>query len=160
MVSIVADMTDKHTRFAQAPNGRKVGLKAWGERVWACSPARFCLPCGVCRGCNDDFALDGTVQDTSDIVHGSQVDKERAKVGQLGVMRVVEPCRDWHGVVRMENVGSGRIVENNAPFHVPTELRKVLDVVALVIVAALSEKSVSHDAIGIQHVKHRVGILP
>ena len=105
------------------------------------------------------IALDGTVQDTSNVVHGSQVDKERAKVRQLGVVRVVEPCRDWHGVVRMENVRSGRVVEDDAPFHVSTELRKVFDVIALVIVTALSEESVSHNAIRIQHVEYRVGIL-
>ena len=34
-----------------------------------------------------------------------------------------------------------------------------LDIIALVIVAALTEQSVSDDSTSIEHVKHRVGVL-
>jgi hypothetical protein len=34
-----------------------------------------------------------------------------------------------------------------------------LDIVALVVVAALSEKSVPHNSTHVEHVEHRIGIL-
>jgi hypothetical protein len=34
-----------------------------------------------------------------------------------------------------------------------------LDVVALVVVAALAEEAVADDAVDVEHVEHRVGIL-
>ena len=44
------------------------------------------------------------VEHAADVVHLLQVGQERAQVRQLRVVRVVEPGRDGHGVVRVEDV--------------------------------------------------------
>lgn len=44
------------------------------------------------------------IQHPAHIVHRAQVLQERTEVRQLGVVRVVEPRRDGHGVVRVEDV--------------------------------------------------------
>ena len=88
-------------------------------------------------------------------------------------MRVIKPSRDGYSIVRVENIRGGRVVDDDTIFHLSTELREVLsvseilqiaqwtnlDVVALVVVAALTEQSVSYDTTSIEHVKHGVGVL-
>jgi hypothetical protein len=46
----------------------------------------------------------------------------------------------------------------SARFYLDQELA-YLNIVALVVVAALTEQSVSDDSTSIEHVKHRVGVL-
>ena len=43
-------------------------------------------------------------------------------------MWVVEPGRDRDSVVRVEDVRGGRVVDDNAIFHLSAELREVLQV--------------------------------
>ena len=62
------------------------------------------------------------VQHASDIRDRRQVGEERAEIGQLGVMRIVEPGRDWDRVVGVENVGCRRVVNNDAVMYVAAEL--------------------------------------
>lgn len=67
-----------------------------------------------------------TVEDASHIVHGSEVGQERTEIRQFGIVRVVEPGRDGNGIVRMENVGSRRVVYDDAGMDFSSELRQVL----------------------------------
>lgn len=54
-------------------------------------------------------------------------------------MRVGEPAADWNSVLGVEYVGGRRVVYDDGVFQVSSNLRKVLDIVSLVVVAALSE---------------------
>ena len=99
-------------------------------------------------------------------------------------MRVVEPRRDWDGVVRVEYVGRGRVVEDDRVGDGAAQLREVLqkvrdrsdrvsgmisrwkmeeiaylDVVPAVVVAALAEQSVGDGLCGIKSVEDGVGVL-
>ena len=46
-------------------------------------------------------------------------------------MRVVEPRRDWDGVVRVENVGRRRVVQDNRVRNWTAQLRQVLQTIVL-----------------------------
>lgn len=72
-------------------------------------------------GCSD-----AAVEDTTNIVDGSKVRQEGAQVGQLRVVRVVEPCRDGNSIVRVEDVGRGRVVDDDARRHFAAQLGEVL----------------------------------
>jgi hypothetical protein len=109
-------------------------------------------------------------------------------------VRVVEPGRDRDGVVRVEDVGRGRVVDDDRVLHRATELREVLsrversgrqecatshtprfltkrersekekppthlNVVPLVVVAALPEQPVLHNAVDVELVENGVGVL-
>lgn len=79
--------------------------------------------------------LERAIEDAADIVHGPEIGQERNKVRELGVVRVVEPSRDGYGVVRVEDVGCGRVVDNDARLHRPTKLREILPRVSLLTLA-------------------------
>ena len=64
------------------------------------------------------------------------------QVRQFSIVWVVEPARDGHGVVWVEDVRCWRVVNNDRLAYRPAELRQVLDVVALVVVARLAEEAV------------------
>ena len=88
-------------------------------------------------------------------------------------MRVIEPGRYGDSIVGVENVRCGRVVDDDAVFHFSAKLRQVLhvsyrsfprcctylDVVAFVVVATLSEQTVSNDPTSVEHVKYGIGIL-
>lgn len=59
----------------------------------------------------------------------------------------------------MKDVGSRRVVDNYSILQVTSNLGEVLDVVSLVIIAALSEKPVVHDLVDIKLIKERVAVL-
>lgn len=45
---------------------------------------------------------------------------------ELGVVHVVEPRVDGHGMVRVEQIRSGRVVDDDHVLHLPPELGQVL----------------------------------
>jgi hypothetical protein len=66
------------------------------------------------------------IQDSPHVVRCRQVREEGNEVGEFGVVRVVKPGRDGDGVVRVEDVGRGRVVDDDRVFHGAAELGKVL----------------------------------
>jgi hypothetical protein len=46
-------------------------------------------------------------------------------------MRVVEPRRDWDGVVRVEDIGRRRVVQDNRVGNWTAQLRQVLQTIVL-----------------------------
>jgi hypothetical protein len=64
-------------------------------------------------------------------------------------MRVVEPRGDWHGVVRVEDVRRGRVVQDNRVGNRTAQLRQILDIIPLVIITALAEQSMRDDMMDI-----------
>lgn len=73
-------------------------------------------------------------------------------------MGVAEPGRDRHGVLRMEHVGGGGVVDDDQVFERTAHLRQVLDVVAVVVVARLSEQSVVDHLVHIEDVQQGVTV--
>lgn len=59
----------------------------------------------------------------------------------------------------VENIGGGRVVDDNGVFQVSPNFRKVLDIVAAVVMAALPEKTVVHDAVNVELIQQWVAIL-
>jgi hypothetical protein len=71
----------------------------------------------------------------------------------------IEPRRYWYCIIGMENVRGRGIVEDDSVTYRTTELREVFDIVALVVIATLSEQPVCDNTVDIQLVQHRVGVL-
>lgn len=65
-------------------------------------------------------------------------------------MSIREPTADRHSVLRMEDVRGRRVVNDNSILEVPADLGKILDVVALVVITALSEQSVVDNLVDVE----------
>ena len=70
--------------------------------------------------------LQAAVKHTADVVAPCEVGEEGAEVRELRVVGVVEPARDGHRVVRVEDVRRGRVVDDDRVRDRPPELREVL----------------------------------
>jgi hypothetical protein len=62
-------------------------------------------------------------------------------------------------VLRVENVRGRRVVDDDRVLQVAANLRQVLDVVTLVVVAAFSEQPVVDNLVDVELVEERVAIL-
>jgi hypothetical protein len=67
-----------------------------------------------------------TGQQRSNIGYRGQIGEKPNEVRQLGVKRIIEPRSDWDGVIGIEEIGGGRIVENDARVQRTSEHRQVL----------------------------------
>lgn len=56
-------------------------------------------------------------------------------------------------MLRVEDVGGWRVVDNDSVLQVTTNLRQILDIVALVVVAALAEETVVNDLVDVELVE-------
>lgn len=74
-------------------------------------------------------------------------------------MRVGEPTANGYGVLRVEYVGRRRVVDDDGVLEVTPDLGEILDVVAAVVVAALSEQSVVDDTMDVELVEKGVSVL-
>lgn len=59
----------------------------------------------------------------------------------------------------VEDVGCGRVVDDDGVFEVPSDLGEVFDVVSLVVVAGFTEESVVYHFVDIKLVQERVAVL-
>lgn len=74
-------------------------------------------------------------------------------------MSIGKPTADRHGVLRVEDIRRWRIVDDDGFSQIAANLRQVLDVVALVVVATFAEQAVMHDIMDVKLVEERVTIL-
>ena len=74
-------------------------------------------------------------------------------------MRIREPAADGNGVLRMKDIGRRRVVDDDRLLQVAADLREILDIVALMIIAALSEEPVVDHIVDVQLIEERVAIL-
>ena len=72
------------------------------------------------------------------------------EVEKLVVVRVAEPAADRNGVLWMEYIAGGRVVDDDGLTEVTANLAQVLHVIALMVVTALSEQSVVHNMVNVQ----------
>lgn len=70
--------------------------------------------------------LSGAVEDAADIGYRGEVREEGDEIGELGVVRVVEPRGYGDSVVRVEDVRRGRVVEDDRVPDGAAELGEVL----------------------------------
>jgi hypothetical protein len=68
-------------------------------------------------------------------------------------VRIGKPTADRDGVLGVEDVRSRRVVNDNGILEVSPNLGQILDVVALVVVATLSEEPVVYNLVDIKLVK-------
>lgn len=74
-------------------------------------------------------------------------------------MRIGKPTAYRDGMLWVENVGCWGVVDDDRVFQVSTDLGEVLHIVAAVVVATFSEKSVVDDAMNVQLIQQRVAVL-
>lgn len=81
-------------------------------------------PAGV-----EDGGLQGDVEHEADVAHlrAGQVLQDGDQVQQLVVVRVGEPAADGDGVLRVEDVGGGRVVDDDGLAEIAADLRQILD---------------------------------
>ena len=72
------------------------------------------------------MCLAASVQDATDIRYRGKVSKEGYQVCEFGIMRIIEPGRDGDGIIRVENVRGGRVVQNDGVSDGAAKLRKIL----------------------------------
>lgn len=114
--------------------------------------------------------------DVADLL-ASEVLEHRYQVEQFVVVRVREPAADGDGMLRMEDVRRGRVVNDDGVLEVAANLREILKqvlasdvrkivtsfsdlyVVALVVVATLAEKTVVNNAVNVELVEKRITVL-
>jgi hypothetical protein len=79
---------------------------------------------GNLRRKKDPRNLQGTVQDHADILdlRPGKVLEDRDKVKQLVVVSVREPATDGNRVLRVEDIRSGGVVDDNRFFQISTDL--------------------------------------
>jgi hypothetical protein len=98
------------------------------------------------------------------------------QIQKFVVVSIRKPAADRDRVLRVENVRRGRVVNDDGVLEIATDLGKVLhavsvtsdrqlvltaylDVVALMIVTALSEKAVVHNTVNVEYIKQRITVL-
>lgn len=73
------------------------------------------------------------------------------------------PCsvgaRNTHGILWVEDVRGGRVVQNEGFPQVPSQAAEVLDIAALMEHAGLTEEAGPEHPTPVQQISHRVGIL-
>lgn len=74
-------------------------------------------------------------------------------------MCITEPAANGHRVLWMEDVAGGRIVDDDGFLQVSSHLTQILDIIALVVVAAFPEEPMVDDVVYIQLVEERVTVL-
>jgi len=107
------------------------------------------------------FCSERDIQDQADISHGraSQVFEDGNEIQKLVVVRIRKPAADRDGVLGVEYVRRGRVVDDDGVFEVPADLGEILDIVALVVVATFSEEPVVDYLVDVQLIQQRVAIL-
>jgi hypothetical protein len=63
--------------------------------------------------------------DVADLV-ASEVFEDGYQIEEFVIVRVREPAADRDGVLRVEDVRRGRVVDNNSVLQVATDLREIL----------------------------------
>lgn len=62
-------------------------------------------------------------------------------------------------MLRVEDVGCGRVVDNDGVLEVSSDLGQVFDVVSLVVIAGFTEEPVVYHFVDIELVQERVAVL-
>ena len=107
------------------------------------------------------IVLQTHIKDHADIsnLRSCKIFQNRDEIEQLVVMCVAEPTADGDSVLWVENVRCRRVIDDYGLFEISTHLRKVFDVVALVVVTTLSEQAVVDHIVYVELVEKRIAVL-
>lgn len=94
-----------------------------------------------------------------DVLRSAQLLEDWDQVQQLGVCHVIKPRLHRHCILRVEDVRSRRVVQDEGFSQVPPQAAEVLDITALVEHAGLTEQASPEHPTPVQQVRHRVSIL-
>lgn len=92
-------------------------------------------------------------------LRASKIFQDGNEIEQFVVVRVTEPTADRDCMLRVEDVTRRAVVNNDRVLEVASDLAEILDVVALMIVAALSEQSMMHHFVYVELVKQGIAVL-
>lgn len=81
------------------------------------------------------------------------------EVQELVIVRIREPTADGDSVLWVENIRRRRVIDDDGVLQVASNLREVLDVVSLMVIATLPEKPVVDDFVDVQLVEKRIAVL-
>lgn len=96
--------------------------------------------CGSWKIDKRDISTHKLWDNVPDIINVLQGFEQRDQFEQTSVIRVVIPGEDWNGILRMEEIRVGRVVNDDNVFHRPAEQGQVLDVRTHIIKAMLTVK--------------------
>ena len=107
-----------------------------------------------------DFS-ESDVKNEADVrnVCASQVFQDGNQIQQLIVVSIGEPAADRDSVLGVEDVGRRRVVDDYRVLQIAADLGQILDVVTLVVVAALPKEPVVHHFVNIQLIQKGVAVL-
>lgn len=88
-----------------------------------------------------------------------QIFQNRNKIHELVVVSIGEPGGDGNGVLRVEDVRCGRVVNDDCLAEGAADLAQVFDIVSLVVIARLAEETVVDGVGDVQLVEERVAIF-
>lgn len=95
----------------------------------------------------------------SHVVDLRQLDQHGHVVVEGPVVRVVVPRHDRQAALRLQHVGSGRVVDDHGVLHVAPQLAHVLDEHAIDEGAVFAEESRRAVPVRVHHVHQRVSVL-
>jgi len=92
-------------------------------------------------------------------VGAGEVFENGYEVQELVIVRIREPTADGDSVLWVENIRRRRVIDDDGVLQVASNLREVLDVVSLMVIATLPEKPVVDDFVDVQLVEKRIAVL-
>ncbi len=110
---------------------------------------------------NIAIASKGDIEDQADISHlrAGEVFENWDQVKKLVIVSVGKPTADGNGMLRVENIRSRRVIDNDGFSKVSANLRKVFDIISLVVVTAFPEKSVMNYMVNIKLIQEGIAVL-
>ena len=108
----------------------------------------------------------------------SKVFEHGYQIEQFVIVSIREPAADRNGVLWVEDVGSGRVVDDDGFSKISSDLRQILcfirislldrvrekmstylDVIALMVIATLTEQAMVNHAMNVQLIEQWIAIL-
>lgn len=99
--------------------------------------------------------LECDVEDQTDVLNcrARKILEHRNQVKQFIIVSIREPTADRYSMLGVEDVGGRRVIDDDGVLQVPSDLRKVFDIIALVVVTTFAEQPVVDDIVNIQLIK-------
>ena len=74
-------------------------------------------------------------------------------------MSVGEPTADRNSMLGVEDIGCWGVVDDDCILKITAQLRQILNVVSLMVVATFTEKTVVDNVVDVQLIEQRITVL-
>lgn len=98
-------------------------------------------------------------KDGDDIVTLGEGVQDREHLKELSVGGVIEPADNWQSIFRLENVRVRGVVNDYTVGEFSPKLGKILDVIAIVLHACLTEEALVNPAMRVEDIQQGISIL-